>query len=388
MEEKVVLNVVHIVTIKSKSELFKGDEPASFIEKIELEENGFSLVSQKGLYSVGDKAVYIEPDYNLSDIELFDSFIRPDGNPKKSLLGSKNRIRAKKFNFHSGDFEPIYSVGILLPLSLVSEYVAKNKLKGKSLTEQLGITKWEEPEPTNGGRQNGGRPFPSNMYKTDEENINNRWGKMVFPSRYIGSLKSDGSSTTIFHKNGKSGICSRNMEIPAFINKVVGRKNPTLFDKLLLFFGFKVDLLKRELVENDDKFILLCKPYLEKLEAYCIETKQNLALRGEANGQAWKGSGNKNNPDAKNQPNIKFFGVDNFDGRTVKLGEAEFSKILVDLEVPRCEVIFDKVFNDKEELVKECEEYFKHNLVEGIVIRNEFSTFSAKYMSLEYDSKK
>ncbi|MGM3357453.1 hypothetical protein, partial [Bacillus cereus group sp. BC233] len=76
-----------IVTIKSKSKLYKGDLEAEKIELINLEETGFDLVSQKDLYQIGDKAVFIQPDYNLSDIILFDSFIRPNGDEKKSMLG-------------------------------------------------------------------------------------------------------------------------------------------------------------------------------------------------------------------------------------------------------------------------------------------------------------
>jgi hypothetical protein len=109
MENK--LDVVQIVTIKEKVKLFRGDDEALNIEQVLLEENDFTLVAQKNLYNVGDKAVYIQPDYNLPDIELFESFIRPGGDPKKSMLGSKNRIRAKSFNFHTGDGEKIYSVG-------------------------------------------------------------------------------------------------------------------------------------------------------------------------------------------------------------------------------------------------------------------------------------
>ena len=98
---------VLIITIKEKVPLFKGDEKAERIELILLEENGFELVSQKNLYQVGDKAVYIQPDFCLSDIPLFEGFIRPNGDESKSMLGKVNglprRIRAKKFNFHRGD---------------------------------------------------------------------------------------------------------------------------------------------------------------------------------------------------------------------------------------------------------------------------------------------
>jgi hypothetical protein len=387
MENK--LDVVQIVTIKEKVKLFRGDDEALNIEQVLLEENDFTLVAQKNLYNVGDKAVYIQPDYNLPDIELFESFIRPGGDPKKSMLGSKNRIRAKSFNFHTGDGEKIYSVGILLPLNEVNEYVSKNKLKGTNLTEKLGVYKHEEPDTVGGGKQSGGSQFPSFLYKTDENNFNNVSNSMIFPCEYIGTVKSDGSSITIFDNVDTNGICSRNLLKPLRIRKVVSYRKENLFDKLKKLFRFKVDLKVYDEVDNDDKFITLGKPYLETLKKYCKEHNVKIALRGEANGQSWKGSGNKNNPDAKNMENIKFFGADDLStGRARKLSEFEFSKICDDLSLSRCDVVFNRRFETKEELVKVCNEYFKTNMVEGIVIRNLESTFSCKFMSLEYDSKK
>lgn len=44
---------VSIVTIKNKIPLFKNEEKANSIELIELEENGFQIVSQKDLYNIG-----------------------------------------------------------------------------------------------------------------------------------------------------------------------------------------------------------------------------------------------------------------------------------------------------------------------------------------------
>lgn len=177
---------VQIVTIKNKIPLFKGEEQANAIEKIEIEENGFSLVAQKDLYKIGYKAVYIQPDFSLSDIPLFESFIRPFGEPKKSKLGSNFRIRAVKFNLHTGDNEPTYSVGILLPIEEVVKYLQKDDYtdddllhfyhyygsgSGRDLTTILGITKWEEPDNTGGGlKVNGGKQYPSGVYKTDETN--------------------------------------------------------------------------------------------------------------------------------------------------------------------------------------------------------------------------
>jgi hypothetical protein len=385
------MNAVQIVTIKNKIPLFKGEEQAISVEKIQLEENDFSLIAGKDLYQIGDKAIYIQPDYSLSEIELFDSFIKPNGDPKKSRLGSNRRIRAVKMNLHTGNGEPTYSVGILLPINEVESHLGKSVTEFENLTEALGVTKWEEPDNSanNGGKNGPRREFPDGMYKTDEENINNMWKYLTFPVSLIGTLKNDGSSITLFDTLDNSGICSRKLLVPMRYDKIVGRRTPNFIEKILMFFGRKPNLNIVKFVDSEDGFIVLGKPYLEKLSNYCDTNDLKLALRGEANGKGWKGSGNHNNPTSKLEPNIKFFGADDYSsGKTVKLGEESFAKIINDLGFERCEVIFNKEFSSKEELSEACERYFKANLVEGIVIRTLDSKFSAKYMNNEYDSKK
>ena len=136
------MNPVSIVTIKNKIPLYKGDEQANSIEVIELEEVGFELVANKTLYQIGDKAIYIQPDYCVSDIPLFESFIRPNGDESKSMLGKveglPRRIRAKKFTLSkepNGD--PVYSNGILLPYNEVVDYVGAMILENVDLTKKI-----------------------------------------------------------------------------------------------------------------------------------------------------------------------------------------------------------------------------------------------------------
>ena len=127
---------VSIVTIKKLIPIFKGEEKAEKIELVLLEETGFELVAQKGLYEVGDKAVYIQPDYCLPDnSELFESFTAPGGDPNKSRLGKNNRIKALKFNFHRGDNQTIYSMGILMPLYEVSHFLDPKSPEFKEIKE-------------------------------------------------------------------------------------------------------------------------------------------------------------------------------------------------------------------------------------------------------------
>jgi hypothetical protein len=403
---------VTIVTIKQKSPLFKDGQPAERIELIELEENGFTLVSQKYLYQVGDKAVYIQPDYNLSDIPLFEGFLRPGGDVSKSMLGKVEgvpvRIRAKKFNFsREGNNNPVYSNGILLPYEEVRNYFRKTGLllhheplefRDLHLTQDLGITKYEEPEVKDkvGNKIGGTRRFPEGVYKTDETNINNLWGhienKIGYPITLVGTEKVDGSSITIGVKNGKGFICSRNQQLDLIVKKHVGRREKTFLEKLLFWTKPNLNLYKE--VENDSDFIKYGKPYLDII---IKDIRYDLILRGELNGSHLKGSGNKYNPASKEQPNIKFFGMDRINnlGIAEKVPYDDFIGHLTFLSASPARLgfipvkeVFNKEFNSRQEIEQECENYFKENMIEGIVLRTLDSKFSGKYMSNRYDEKK
>lgn len=396
------MNAVQIVTIKNKIPLFKGNDKAERIELIQLEENGFELVSQKDLYQVGDKAVYIQPDYCLSDIPIFEGFIRPNGDESKSMLGKVDglprRIRAKKFNFHRGDGEVIYSNGILLPINEVMEYLETlPKYKNYDRyalpienAEELGITKYEESEDRSGAGIKGGSSirFPEGIIKTDEENFNNVYKNLekLLPCRLIGRQKIDGSSITLWYKDGKYGIASRNLGKPLTIKKVTGRRKKTLLETIL--FWKKPDLNIYEEIESDSDFVKYGKPYLDKLIKYCKFMEINLVLQGELCGQNMKGSGNKNNPTAKEPTDIVFFNVCKYENQSIKLAENDFDQISYDIKFKTPKVYFDKVFNNIEDIKQECESIFKNELIEGVVIRDENHNFSAKYMHSLYDSMK
>ena len=393
------MNPVSIVTIKNKIPLYKGDEQANSIEVIELEEVGFELVANKTLYQVGDKAVYIQPDYCVSDISLFESFIRPNGDESKSMLGKveglPRRIRAKKFTLSkepSGD--PVYSNGILLPYSEVVDYVGALILENVDLTKKLGITKYEEPEPVSKGGLKSGQTegkFPEGLYKTDEENINNLWNhienKIGYPVTLVGTEKVDGSSITIgiTPKIPEGFICSRNLRKKLTIKKVTGRRTKKWYEKLMFWTNPDLNLYTE--VENDDDFVKYGKPYLDLL---INSGETNLIFRGELNGGKLKGSGNKNNPASKEQPNIKIFGLDKINeyGEAEKVPYLLFKTECEKAGIPLVKEVFVKEFNSKEELLAECNNYFKTNMIEGIVVRTLDSKFSAKVMNLHYDSMK
>lgn len=402
-------NAVSIVTVKNKIPLFKGNEKAERIELIQLEEVGFELVSQKDLYEIGDKAVYIQPDYSVSDIYLFESFIRPNGDESKSMLGKiggqPRRIRAKKFSFHKGDGQHVYSNGILLPFNEVCDYLrikegfnkpekySYDYLKLVDLTKSLDITKYEEPEglDKNGMKVGGSKPFPEGLYKTDENNINNLWNHIEknigYPVILVGTEKVDGSSTSIGVKNLKGFICSRNLEKPLKIKKHKGRRQKTLLEKILFWTSPNLNIYEE--VDNDDDFVKHGKPVMDLLLAH-DNYRHNYVLRGELNGGSLKGSGNKNNPASKEKANIKFFGADSFNefGVAERLRYEQFVKLTNDLGLERVKEVFIGEFYSREGIETACNNYFKNNLIEGIVVRTVDGTFSAKFMNNEYDAKK
>lgn len=394
--------MIHTVTIKEKIQLYKGEEPANAIELLTLEEFGFELISAKDRFNVGDKALLVEPDYNLPDTEFWKDWTMPNGDPKKSKLGSNNRIRAVKFNLHRGDGMPVYSNGILLTFEEAEKFIEEFNTRPKEagiatkrlyvtdlpyLAATLGIYKYQAPERNQGGTGKAGasREFPKGLYKTDEVRFEKvSW---TFPLELVGMEKADGSSITLFSHLKESGICSRNLLKPLTYKKKVGFKNGFWF-KLLSLFGYDRNIYKE--VESESEFVTIGKPYLEKLEEYCKVNNFTVALRGELVGKgASNGSGNKNNPHVNLEPQILFFGADWYDGNTCQRTTfSSFMSLVHELGFNTPEIVFTKIFNSKEELLETCNNYFKDHLIEGIVVRSLNGKLSAKVMSAEYDSRK
>lgn len=420
MEEILVVekvSAVQIVTIKSLSPLYKLGEPATFIELANCEEHGFNIVVQKGLYEVGDKAIYIQPDYCLPLLsadsptlaqQMFADFTTPDGDPKKSKLGKLGRIRAVKFNFNTtpDGLDPVYSMGIMLPHLMVMNDL-KLTIEPEDLDATLEIVKYEEPETAYSGLSKGA--LPTGMYSTDENNIFNslRYLEDRFPVRLTGTVKADGSSETIYVKDAQdNGICSRNLEKKMDQKTIVGYKDEDGNDVRKHYdresgqrgwlcevtSAFHIDVPETFIPveqEVDDTFIKLGKPVLEKLVEYCVKNSRQLVLRGELCGQGLKGSGNKNNPHASLKQQILFFGVDDYSsGITVKQPLDFFYNLCSELGLDHTPIVFSREFTDLDDLKEECEKYFKANMIEGIVVRTDDCRFSAKYMNAEYDSKK
>lgn len=164
---------------------------------------GWQCVANKGQFQVGDHCVYMEVDSFLPVCERFE-FLRSNSFRKSEILGEGFRLKTLKFRGQ-------ISQGLVQPLSILPEGTYE---LGDDVTEILGIRKWEvEERVTNSGNVIG--DFPDGIPKTDELRVQS------FPDLieefkqvkgYYISTKMDGTSVTMYWRDGHFGICGRNYE--------------------------------------------------------------------------------------------------------------------------------------------------------------------------------
>ena len=172
---------------------------------------GWNVVVEKNLYNIGDLCVYAQIDSLMPERPEFE-FLRPH----------KFRIRTLKLRGQ-------ISQGICFPLDILPietkwhiEELEKTRLTlhdladnpiGMDVTELLGIEKYEAPIPAElSGDAKGG--FPGFMMITDEDRI------QILPhipleyagQSFITTEKLDGSSGSVYWKDGMFGVCGRNYE--------------------------------------------------------------------------------------------------------------------------------------------------------------------------------
>lgn len=181
--------------------------------------DGWKVVSQKDNFSIGDWCVFFEVDSFLP-IESRYEFLRKGCYKNHPDLGEGFRLKTIKLRNQ-------VSQGLALPLSeffkkdsrtfqwyydysLTSDWIKEND----DLTELLNIKKWEPPLPKSGGFASGKAKsnFPDFIPKTNQERIQNVY-KYLSPDVYEVTVKLDGTSMTVYHKDGKIGVCSRNFEL-------------------------------------------------------------------------------------------------------------------------------------------------------------------------------
>jgi len=238
-----------LATIRS----IRDVQPIDGADSIELVfVDGWQVVTRKGEFKVNDRCIYFEIDSFLPIHPLFE-FLRASSFRDIAELGQGFRLKSIKLRKQ-------LSQGLVLPLietmKQFGDYVDESLIDddpfsfgwtngvnvvpfvdGADCTEYLGVKKFEIPLSAQlAGMVRGS--FPSFIPKTDQERVQNlifhdgvefeqvfhdgegkeiRVNKAPRPGPrqfdYEVTLKLDGSSMTVYKKDGYVGVCSRNMDL-------------------------------------------------------------------------------------------------------------------------------------------------------------------------------
>ncbi len=170
---------------------------------------GWKVVAQKGLYNVGDLAVYFEIDSWIPH-ELA-PFLSKGKEPREFEGVKGERLKTIKLRGQ-------LSQGLLMPLTEVIEKAGCHSPleEGIDVTEWLGIKKWEKPINAQLAGVCKGN-FPSLIPKTDQERAQNLKKEITAATesalKFEITEKLEGSSMTCYLIDGVFGVCSRNMDL-------------------------------------------------------------------------------------------------------------------------------------------------------------------------------
>lgn len=208
--------------------------PIEGADRIELARvKGWQCVVSKGEFNVGDFGVYFEIDS-----------LMPLDNPAFAFLANPDKPTQTHVKLKTKRCLGQISQGLLIPVGKFENLGAYDE--GTDLSDILGIEKWEPQIPAQlQGLVKGTRPWF--IPKTDEERVAN-----IKPYNLYGiyeiSEKLDGSSMSVYFKDGEFGICSRNMDMTETEDNTFWKVARALeLRKLLTDFGQNI-VLQGELI--------------------------------------------------------------------------------------------------------------------------------------------
>lgn len=182
---------------------------------------GWPVVVKKGEFQVGDLAVYCEIDSWIP--HALAPFLSKGKEPREYNGVKGERLKTVKLRGQ-------ISQGLLIkPTDIpLNVYASVNEETGEpyrfdeleweigdDVTADLNIKKWEAPLPAClAGTARGN--FPSFIPKTDQERCQNVVSDIFEKHKdesFEVTIKLDGSSCTIYVKDGEVGVCSRNLDL-------------------------------------------------------------------------------------------------------------------------------------------------------------------------------
>jgi RNA ligase (TIGR02306 family) len=164
---------------------------------------GWTVVTKKGEYQPGDLAVYCEID---SWIPIPVAPFLQKGDRTHEFEGvAGNRLRTMKLRGQ-------LSQGLLLPIPNAIQFT-----EGEDVSELFGIVKYEAPVPAELAGEVKGM-FPTVIPRTDQERVQNLKYEL---SEWLTedelhwevTEKLEGSSMTVYVRDGEVGVCSRNLDL-------------------------------------------------------------------------------------------------------------------------------------------------------------------------------
>jgi RNA ligase (TIGR02306 family) len=167
---------------------------------------GWTAVVKKGEFKQGDLAVYCEIDSWIP--HALAPFLSKGKEPRVFDGIAGERLRTMKLRGQ-------LSQGLLLPLSTLT-MVESELFEGLDVSFPLGIVKYEAPVPAQLAGEVKGM-FPGWIQKTDQERVQNLTEEFDYWLReqhvWEVTEKLDGSSMTVYLRDGEFGVCSRNLEL-------------------------------------------------------------------------------------------------------------------------------------------------------------------------------
>ena len=173
---------------------------------------GWTVVVKKGEFKEGNLAVYCEIDSWIPH-ELA-PFLSKGKEPRVFDGIAGERLRTMKLRGQ-------LSQGLLLPLIIkmggnLLPTTRRIVLEGEDVSEALGIVKYEAPIPAQLAGEVKGM-FPGWIQKTDQERVQNLTEEFDYwlKEQHVWEVteKLDGSSMTVYLRDGEFGVCSRNLEL-------------------------------------------------------------------------------------------------------------------------------------------------------------------------------
>ena len=315
-----------LVTIQEISAI-KPIEGADAIELVLIK--GWQCVSKKDEFKQGDLCVYFEVDSFLPTDDARYEFLHRTSYRKNDFMGEGLRIKTMTMR---GEI----SQGLALPLASFPEL--SETAAGTDVTELLSVRKWEMPEVMGtSGIEIGSKPF--GIPTTDETRVQSmpEFIEAFNGKPYYISTKMDGTSCSIYVKDGVVGVCGRN----------------------------------REFKEDTDSCSMWAWVYKRGLKEKLIAHGDNIALQGEFCGQ-----GIQKNPLKLVEPNLYVFDIVRLadSGARNKMGLSDLKSYCERLGVDMVPVeeVGDSFAYTLDELLEKARGKYASGVVkEGIVIRTQ-----------------